>query len=116
MSIELFMLTLLFLLVILQVLVRLRREMEQELARIPDWQSLVEPAMKFLSGQNLRNPEVALPSAVAMATTAPSFASDEDILAVSFGSRGGFFLSLLLFLVSPVSSYADRYPIKSFLS
>ncbi|VDN99350.1 unnamed protein product [Rodentolepis nana] len=64
-----------------QVLSCLRRELEKKLSRIPDWHSLVDQAMRFLRGQNLRNPEVALPSPVAMAAT-PSFASDEDILAM----------------------------------
>nr|CDS27435.2 protein FAM160A1 [Hymenolepis microstoma] len=64
-----------------QVLICLRRELEKKLTRIPDWHSLVDQAMRFLRRQNLRNPEVALPSAVAMAVT-PNFASKEDILAM----------------------------------
>ncbi|VUZ55721.1 unnamed protein product [Hymenolepis diminuta] len=70
-----------------QILVCLKRELEQELERIPDWHSLVEQAMRFLGAQNLRNPEVALPSAVAMDVKS-NFASDEDILTMgSLSSR-----------------------------
>ncbi|KAM7540340.1 hypothetical protein Aperf_G00000044976 [Anoplocephala perfoliata] len=68
-----------------QVLVCLRRELEQNLARIPNWPSLVDQAMRFLQGPSPRNPEAVLPSAVAMNST-PNFASDEDILAAEHSS------------------------------
>nr|CDS22635.1 protein FAM160A1 [Echinococcus granulosus] len=65
-----------------EVLVDLRREIEQHLAKIPNWCALVEQAMCFLHGRSQRNPEATLPSAIVVATR-PYCATDDDLLAAT---------------------------------
>ena len=76
------------------MLSNLRRELENQLAKIPNWPALIEQAMRFLCGPTRRNPEVALPSPVSMNITSDGVTED-DLLALStFPSpRGSFFIN-----------------------
>ncbi|KAL5971768.1 hypothetical protein TSMEX_000495 [Taenia solium] len=70
-----------------EVLVGLRREIEQHLIKIPNWSTLVEQAMCFLRGPSQRTPEAALPSAIAVATTPYSTTDDDLVMAAVPAAR-----------------------------